>query len=108
MDTSYPHIKRPRSALDRPHPYHRRDDLIRILGVPEARQFDPQDDEAEGRKPWAWVGVFLWLGIVALVLAGFALGLLIGRIDASAALDFLAPTAAQARDAGWVAIAEGL
>jgi len=93
--------------MDRPQPYHRRDDLIRILGVPEARQFDPQGYD-EDRKPWAWAGVFLWLGIIALVVAGFALGLLIGQVDTSAALDLLAPTAAQARDAGWVAISEGL
>jgi len=107
MDT-YPHLKRAPSALEEPRSYHRRDDLIRILGVPEARQFDPWNDDDEGRKPWAWAGVFLWLGIVMLVAAGFVLGLLIGQIDPSAALDFLAPTAAQARDAGWVAIAEGL
>lgn len=107
MDTSYPHIQSPTSAPDARRPYHRRDDLIRILGVPEARQINPQDDD-EGRKPWAWAGVFLWLGMLALVVVGFALGLLIGRIDTSAPLDFLAPTAAQARDAGWVAIAEGL
>jgi len=108
LDTSYPHIKSPPSALDRPRPYHRRDDLIRILGVPEARQSNPWEDDDEDSKPWAWAGVFLWLGIVALVALGFALGLMIGRIDDSAVLDFLAPTAAQARDTGWAAIAEGL
>jgi len=81
---------------------------MRILGVPEARQFEPWNDDDAGRKPWAWAGVFLWLGIVVLVAAGFALGLLIGQADVSAALDLIAPTAAQAQDAGWVAISEGL
>ncbi|WJS86730.1 hypothetical protein [Paracoccus sp. TOH] len=64
------------------------------------------DDEE--RRPVAWAGLFIWLGVAVLVLIGFALGLAVGATDWRDALDFLSPTAAQARDAGWVSIAEEL
>ncbi|REF69619.1 hypothetical protein [Paracoccus versutus] len=43
---------------------------------------------------------------VAITLGAALLVWLIGHIDWQAAQDFAAPTAAQARDAGWVAISE--
>lgn len=42
----------------------------------------------------------------AITLGAALLVWLIGNIDWQAAQDFAAPTAAQARDAGWVAISE--
>ncbi|MFG6082295.1 hypothetical protein ACEUZ9_002940 [Paracoccus litorisediminis] len=107
MDNSYPHLKQGRSeqADQRAH-RHRRDDLIRILGVPEARQVNSPEEKAPLPSAWAWV--FVWIGVVSLVAAGFGLGWLIGRIDFRALLDLLAPTAAQVRDTGWIAISEQL
>ncbi|MFG6083812.1 hypothetical protein ACEUZ9_000044 [Paracoccus litorisediminis] len=107
MDSSYPHLKRiPSELADQRAPRHRRNDLMRILGVPEARQVEPPDDLDDLPIAWAWV--FVWIGVVALAAAGFGLGWLIGKLDALALLDLLAPTAAQARDTGWIAISEGL
>ena len=51
--------------------------------------------------------VFLWCGVVVLVGLGVLIGLWLGSLDRQALLDLVAPTAAQARDAGWVALSEG-
>ena len=107
MDSSYPHLKRiPSELAEQRVQRHRRDDLIRILGVPEARLVEPPADLDDLPIVWAWV--FVWIGGVALAAAGFGLGWLIGHFDAQALLGLLAPTAAQARDTGWVAMSEGL
>lgn len=47
------------------------------------------------------------LAVIFLVMAAvFAAWLLLRDIDWRAVIDFVAPTAAQARDAGWVALSE--
>lgn len=66
-----------------------------------------EEDQDRDRTPFAWALVFLWIGVVVLVGLGFTLGLWLGALDGQALLDFAAPTAAQARDAGWVALSEG-
>ena len=71
----------------------------------ERRQPD-QPVATPERRPVAWAIAFTWVAIVLLTLAGFALGSVIGRVDWSGALDFVAPTAAQVRDGGWVALSE--
>ena len=43
----------------------------------------------------------------SLIVAGLGLWLLVRSVDQSALLDFMAPTAAQARDLGWLALTEG-
>ena len=90
-----------------PSPVQRRDDMIRILGIPEARQVAPPEEYPDG-LPVAWAWVFVWIGVVALAAAGWCLGWLIGQADWGTLLDSLVPTAAQARDKGWVTISEGL
>lgn len=69
------------------------------------RQPDPPVATPE-RRPVAWAIAFVWVAIVLLTLAGFALGRAIGHVDWSSVLDFLAPTAAQVRDGSWVALSE--
>ncbi|ARC37552.1 hypothetical protein A6J80_15315 [Paracoccus yeei] len=44
---------------------------------------------------------------ILFVAAGLGLWLVVRSVDQSALLDFLAPTAAQARDLGWLALTEG-
>lgn len=90
------------------------DGMLRIQGVPEAGPRFQIDDFAMGmadeddRQPIAWGVVFLWLAIALVLLIGFVFGWLIGSIGSWAdARDFIAPTAAQARDLGWVALSEG-
>lgn len=46
--------------------------------------------------------IVLFIAAAGLILIGFS------AIDWGAAMDWIAPTAAQARDAGWVALSEGL
>ncbi|WP_288951550.1 hypothetical protein [uncultured Paracoccus sp.] len=79
------------------------DDIMCIYGIPEATI----DDDA-GRLPIAWVNLLIWLCVVVLVLIGFVLGWSAAAVDWRDVLDFIAPTAAQARDAGWVTISEAL
>lgn len=69
--------------------------------------FQTQIDTDKG-LPWAWAVFFISIGIVLLVLIGFILGQLLGLLDWRSVADFIAPTAAQARDTGWVALTEGL
>ncbi|MFC3568384.1 hypothetical protein [Paracoccus simplex] len=85
--------RRPRVPV---HDFCPTDDLARSI-------FDDED-----RRPVAWAALFIWLGVVVLVLIGLGLGWVVGAVDAQDMLDFLSPTAAQAREAGWVAISEGL
>ncbi|RDW14410.1 hypothetical protein [Paracoccus thiocyanatus] len=80
------------------------DDLVRIHGVPEAGLGWGEPDQP---RPVSWALVFIWIGVVALVILGVGLGWLVGRMDPQSVMDFLSPTAAQARDAGWVALSEG-
>lgn len=53
-----------------------------------------------------------WAGALLGALVALALALLIGwaagQVDGQAVQDFVSPTAAQARDTGWVALSEGL
>ena len=90
------------------------DDMLRIQGVPEANLGFQVEDFAAGiwdqddRRPIAWGVVFLWLAIVLVLLVGFVFGWLIGSMwNWVEVADFVAPTAAQARDMGWVALSEG-
>jgi len=90
------------------------DDVLRIHGVPEANLGFQVEDFAAGiwdedeRRPIAWGVVFLWLAIVLVLLVGFVFGWLIGSMwNWVEVADFVAPTAAQARDMGWVALSEG-
>ncbi len=78
------------------------DDPFQIFQTPQTDGIGPE------RMPVAWGLVFVWIGVLALVGLGFVLGLLIGTLDSQALLDVLSPTAAQARDAGWVTLSEGL
>ncbi len=83
---------------------HAPDDLVRIHGVPEAGLGWGEPDQ---RRPVSWAVVFVWLGAVLLVILGVGIGVLLGQIDWGAVLDVVAPTAVQAREAGWVALSEG-
>lgn len=88
-------------------------DMLRIHGVPEAGPGHRAGDmeavvfDDDDRQPIAWGVVFLWLAIALVLLIGFVLGWLIGSIGSwTDARDFIAPTAAQARDLGWIALSE--
>lgn len=76
-----------------------RDELVAAIAAEEGQDQD--------RTPAAWAMVFLWIGVVVLVGLGVLIGLWLGSLDRQALLDLVAPTAAQARDAGWVALSEG-
>lgn len=62
---------------------------------------EPVDDD---RLPVGFVGFLGGALLILLVLVAW----LLARVDWLWLLDFLAPTAAQARDLGWVNIVEGL
>ncbi|QFQ87336.1 hypothetical protein F8A10_07805 [Paracoccus kondratievae] len=97
------HPARLRRAFAEAHEIAYRD-AHRRRPLPDNEFFDSAD--AEIAEPRLWAKAPFWIAFLAL--AGFVAGLLIGHIDQRAAIDFLAPTAAQARDAGWVTISEAL
>lgn len=104
-----------RGAHRRPVPVHRHgrdDDLIRIDGLAEMQPWDPEVEPLTHRRRKScaacWTGRLLLAAIVIfwiIVAAALFWPALPERADI---LDLIAPTAAQARDTGWVAIMEGL
>ena len=65
-----------------------------------------RDSERELRRRAAIQITLAMMAGALITLGGAAMIWLIGHFDWQAAQDFAAPTAAQARDAGWVAISE--
>ena len=63
-----------------------------------------QTAPGEGRLPLAGLLVITLLMIIGPIMSWLVMSV----IDWQAVLDFIAPTAAQARNAGWVAISEGV
>ncbi len=65
-----------------------------------------------GHLPMVRRIVLFWAGALLGALVALALALLIGwvagQVDWQAVQDFVSPTAAQARDTGWVALSEGV
>ncbi len=72
----------------------------------------PTSARQSGHLPMVWRIVLFWVGALLAALVALALALLIGwaagQVDGQAVQDFVSPTAAQARDTGWVALSEGL
>lgn len=87
-------------------------DLIRINGVPEMQGWDPEADPPDRRRRYScaacWAGRLLLAGVVVFWAAIAATMLWPAMPEAAEVVDYLAPTAAQARDTGWIAIMEGL
>ena len=92
-----------RSGLPKPHASARPTPRARPDMAFLQDEYDPAD-----RRPVTWAAVIVWAIIAALAILGFLLGWLIGSTGFPALLDFIAPTAAQARQLGWVAISEAM
>ncbi|WP_313352795.1 hypothetical protein [Paracoccus sp. (in: a-proteobacteria)] len=87
---------------------HRRRGIPVIPLIADSKAFARQS----GHLSMIQVMVLFWICALLFALAALGMSLLIGwvsgQVDGQAVLDFVAPTAAQARDTGWVALSEGL
>ncbi len=84
---------------------HRRPVPVRVHGAyPLADMAEIAHDPEDGRLPL--IGVLLTAMLVLVLIV--ALWLILSSVDWRPMLDFISPTAAQARDTGWVEIMEGL
>lgn len=102
-----------RGAHRRPlHRANRDDDLIRVDGLPEMQGWDPEVEPMAHRLRTSCAACWT----ARLLLAGFVIFWIIvatalvwrAMPERADILDLIAPTAAQARNSGWVAIVEGL
>lgn len=96
-------------------PVHRAtcdDDLIRIDGLPEMQGWYPEMEPMARRLRTScaacWTARLLLAGFVLFWIVVIAGALWSALPDRTAVIDLIAPTAAQARETGWVAIMEGL
>lgn len=102
-----------RGAHRRPvHRANRDDDLIRVDGLPEMQGWDPEVEPMAHRLRTScaacWTARLLLAGAVIFWTIAATATVWRSLPERTDILDHLAPTAAQARDTGWVAIVEGL